>query len=276
MTYHYFSRNEQILSADQAVARLDSLELTYGFGVYESVRVLKGTPYFLGEHVRRLLDSAAEIGLEHTFSRESVATACTELIAKNAAENCNLKILLIGGGTPEEAELNILCLNPRYPDRKLYKDGAHVITVELERPFPHAKTLNMLPSYLAYRNARAAGAYDALLVNRHGCITEGTGSNFFALKNRTIHSPKTKDILLGVTRDNLLKVAARHRFKVVEKDIELSDLKYYDHYDNLFLTSTSAKIMPIRSVDKHDWGTPNETLRELMQAFDDFLDRQQS
>src|SRR6185369_1129899 len=112
------------------------------------------------------MESARSIGLTHVYSAEDVSKAITELLEKNSAETCNVKILLIGGRSAEDAELNILCLNPLFPDKKLYRDGISTITYEYERAFPHAKTLNMLQSYLAYRKAKEAGAYDALLIDR--------------------------------------------------------------------------------------------------------------
>lgn len=267
MAYRYFSRNGQVLPANEAVVPLSDIAYAYGFGVYENVRVSHGAAQFMQQHCRRLMESARIIDLQHSFSPELIARSAGELIAKNKVDTCNIKILLIGGTTPETATLNMLCLNPRFPDRALYKHGAHVITKPLERPFPHAKTLNMLPSYLVYREARAGGAYDALLINRESCVTEGTGSNFFALKGRTIYSPPASDILLGVTRDNVLAVAQQNGFTVQEKTLELEKLA---QYDSLFLTSTSAKIMPIASVDDRHWHISPD-LHELMQAFDDFM-----
>lgn len=272
MSYTYFSRNGSVLPAGQAVVPLNDIQYSYGFGVYETIRVSKGNIHFLDEHCRRLMESAKIITLPHPFSSHFVAESAKALVAKNETDSCNLKVLLIGGPTPETATLYIICLNPLFPDRKLYKQGVHLITKELERPFPHAKTLNMLPSFLAYREAKAAGAYDALLINHGGCVTEGTSTNFFALKDRTIFSPKESDILLGVTRDNVLKVARKNGFAVKEQDLRLTDIKHYDHYDSLFLTSTSIKIMPVSSVDKHEWGPPGQVLQELMQAFNMFLD----
>ena len=265
MAYTYFSRNGRLLPTAQAAVPLSDIHYGYGFGVYETVRVLKGAPRFLGEHCERLMRSAEIIGLEHTFTPAAVTKYVQDLIIKNKAENCNIKILLIGGSTADAASLNILCLNPRYPDRKFYKEGVRMITKELERPFPGAKTLNMLPSYLAYREARAVRAYDALLVNRRGHITEATGANVFALKDRTVFSPPAADILPGVTRDKILEIAMLNGFTVEEKDLKLSDIT---RYDNLFLTSTSAKIMPVRSVDKQAWAGVSPNLRDLMQLFD--------
>ncbi len=268
MAYKYFAHNGKLLPAEQANVPLSRVEYSYGFGVYESIRVSKGKILFLREHCERLMSSAKVIGLNHTFTVDFVEKSIKELVKHNEVVSCNLKVLLIGGRTDDTATLDILCLNPLFPDRKLYRDGATCITYYYEREFPQAKTLNMLSSYLAYRKAAQAGAYDALLINRKGFITEGTRTNFFAIKGKTITSPKSADILPGVTRTNVLKVAKQNGYVVKEEDISSAELHSYDGF---FITSTSAKIMPIRSIDDHDCGSPPAVLQELMSVFGEFL-----
>lgn len=273
MNFKYFSRNGKVLPTAEAVIPLSRIEYAYGFGVYESVRVANGVAYFLKDHIERLMESARIIGLEHSLSLDFVRQNVMELIEKNAAQTCNVKILLIGPSTSlragGQATLDILCLNPLFPDKKLYRDGVQTVTYEYERPFPHAKTLNMLQSYLAYRKAKESSAYDALLINREGCITEGTRTNFFCIKDKTLFTPEEKGILLGVTRKAVLKVAAQNGYEVVQKEIRLADLRAYD---GAFLTSTSSKILPVHSVDECVFGTQPAALKELMRAFDEFLD----
>jgi len=270
MEFKYFSRNSELLPIAEAQVSLSNIEYSYGFGVYESIRVSNGVIYFLDEHIERLMGSARAIGLEHAFSGEMVADAIAELLTKNAADTCNVKILLIGGKAAEDAELNILCLNPLFPDKKLYRDGVSVVTYPYERPFPHAKTLNMLQSYLAYRTAKEAGAYEALLIDGQGRITEGTRTNFFCIKGWTLFSPDESTILLGVTRKAVLKVAVANGFTVVQKDIRPSDLS---EYDGAFLTSTSSKILPVRAIDEFQFAKQPDALKDLMGAFDDFLEQ---
>ncbi|MDO8575889.1 MAG: aminotransferase class IV [bacterium] len=270
MTFKFFSRNGNILPVEAAQVPLSNIEYSYGFGVYESIRVSNKVVYFIDDHTLRLLESARIIGLNHTFTGEAVSNAIAELLAKNGAETCNVKILLIGGKTAEEAQLNILCMNPLFPDKKLYRDGVACVTYEYGRPFPHAKTLNMLQSYLAYRTAKEAGAYDSLLIDTQGRITEGTRTNFFCIKGKTLFSPNEGDILPGITRKAVLKVAADNGFDVVQKDIRPADL---GGYDGAFLTSTSAKILPIRSVDSYRFSGQPQALKELMEAFDVFLNQ---
>jgi branched-chain amino acid aminotransferase len=187
------------------------------------------------------------------------------------AEAYNLKILLIGGRTPSEADLYITCLSPLFPQRKLYRIGVPVITVELERLYPQAKTLNMFTSYQAYRRAKAEGAYDALLVNRAGCITEGTRTNFFGLRGRTLVSPPAGDCLHGVTRHHVMAVAREQGFTFEETAMKLSEVS---RYDSVFITSTPAKIMPIRAIDDHVWQQPvSPALQELMKAYDHYMEQ---
>lgn len=265
---HYFSHNGSVLPTEQATIPLSNIEYSYGFGVYETVRVSDGVAYFLDDHIERLMESARIIGIEHLFTSENIATNTKELVARNEVDACNVKILLIGAKTAKEADLYIQCLNPLFPDRKLYKTGAHFITYNYERPFSHAKSLNMLSSYLAYREAKQASAYDALLVDRLGNILEGTRTNFFCIKDKTIFSPPEDQILLGVMRKAVLKVARENGFDVTESNIALQDL---DQFDGAFVTSTSSKIMPARSIDDYTFGEPSPQTKDLMNLLQDFL-----
>lgn len=268
MEFKYFSQNGKILPIEAAVIPLSNIEYTYGFGVYESIRVSNGVVYFLDDHIKRLLGSAEVIFIDHPFDEEFIKNSIFDLIKDHQKETFNLKILLIGSSTKEKVLLNILCLNPLFPDRKLYRDGAEFITYEYERAFPHAKTLNMLESYIAYSRARKNKAYDALLINQNGYITEGTRTNFFCIKGKTIYTPFEKDVLLGVMRKAMLKVALSNDYKIVETNIKLDDVK---SYDGAFVTSTSSKIVPAKSINNISIGYP-DSLKELMKLLNIFLE----
>ena len=267
--YKYFSHNGKLLPIEQAVVGLTDIEYSYGFGVYETIRVSHGKAVFGHDHCLRLMKSASIIGLEHQFTADQVMKNIEDLLTRLSLTAANLKILLIGGPDKDTANLYIMALNPLFPDRKLYKSGAHCILEPCERLFPQAKTLNMLPSYLAYRKAKVAEAYDALLVNRDGNITEGTRTNFFGLTGKTIYSAPEADILLGVTRDHVIKVAEQNGFKLIHKGIAVADLSTFEA---AFLTSTSTKIMPIRTAGTNKWDKVSPELVKLMQAFDKFLE----
>lgn len=269
MEFKYFSQNGKILPIEQAVIPIGNIEYAYGFGVYENLRIANGLAYFLKDHVERLIESAKIIGISHPFDPSFVEGSIIDLVKKTKINTYNLKILLIGGTTKEKASLYIFCLNPLFPDKKLYRDGAKFITYNHERPFPHAKTLNMLQSYIAYKKAKESGAYDALLINHDGFILEGTRTNFFCIKDKVIYTPRELDILLGVMRKATLKVASENNYQIVEKNIKLDDIK---SYDGAFVTSTSSKIIPVKSINDYVLNIP-ETLKELMMLLNNFLEK---
>lgn len=269
--YKFFSKNGQILPAAEAVVSVANLEYAYGFGVYENIRVRQGRALFIADHIERLMTSARAIGLEHTFKAPEIIKYCADLIDKiGATESINLKIILIGAADHKDTQLFILPLAPFFPNKKIYTAGANVITVNYERPFPHAKTLNMLPSYLAYKKAKEAGGYDALLVNRAGCITEGTRTNFFALKGKTIVGASETEILGGVTRKYVLKVAAENGYTIKEENIPLAKI---EEYDSAFLTSTSSKIVPLKKINDFIFPSLSPELARLIKLFNECLDQ---
>jgi len=261
----YFSHNGKLLPIKKAKIDIDNIEFTYGFGVYENLRVRKGRIFFIDEHVERLFNSAKVIGLKHSLNFEQIKNSIEKLIKKNRAEDCNIKILLVGG---EKSDLYIMCLAPKFLDKKFYKQGVKVITYEYERFLPQAKTLNMLPSYLIFKKANEAGAFDALLLDRGGNIVEGTRSNFFAIKNKTIYTTPVEKVLDGVTRRTVIDCAKKNGYEVVEKDIKIADLF---NYDGAFFTNTSGKIVPIREVDGRSFGEVCEELKNLIKLYNEYL-----
>jgi branched-chain amino acid aminotransferase len=267
--FDYFSRNGRILPMEQAVIPVSNIEYSYGFGVYEAMKVRGGIVYFVDLHVERLFSSADVIGIAHSFTPEEIKKYIGDLLAKLAVDACNIKILLIGGREPL---LFIIPLAPLFPDRKLYSHGAKTITVQYERPFPHAKALNMLPSYVAYKKAKESGCYDALLVNREGNILEGTRTNFFVIKGRALFTPPKEYVLEGVALRTVILAAQKNDYAVQEIDIPLTSL---GNYDGAFLTSTSSKIMPISQIDNFAFPAITESLKELMHLYDAFLDESQ-
>src|SRR5687767_649338 len=99
MKYSHFSHNGHVLPIEQAVVPLGNIEYSYGFGVYETIRLANDRIYFLEEHCRRLMDSAAIISLEHGFTPEFVKKSVKKLVEKAKPEACNIKVLLVGGKT---------------------------------------------------------------------------------------------------------------------------------------------------------------------------------
>lgn len=259
--------NGKFIKIEDAEISLDNIEFSYGFGVYENIRFRNEVIYFVFEHVQRLFNSAKIIGLKHNFEIKAVIEYIRETIRKNKVESANIKILLIGGIEPQ---LYIMLLAPLYPDKKIYHEGVKVIPYIYERFLPEAKTLNMLPSYLAYSEAKKEQAYDAIFVNYKDYALEGTRSNLFALKNKTLYTAPVKDVLDGVTRRTVIDCANKNGYKLVEKKIKYQDLI---KYEGIFLTNTSGKIVPVRQIGKRKFEFICEDTKKLINCYGDYLEQ---
>jgi branched-chain amino acid aminotransferase len=269
MKFSFFSQNGAILPIEKAVVPIENIEYMYGFGVYESMKVRHSLLYFVDQHIERLLQSAKLIELEHNFNALQIKTYIQELVQQLQIEACNIKMLLIGADNPADVQLYIIPLAPLYPDRKLYKQGAKLITVNYARWYPKAKSLNMLPSYLAYRKAKKQDCYDGLLIDNEQNILEGTRTNFFAIKGKHIVMPPLEKVLEGVTLMTVLYVAKKQGYTIQEEDIPLTSLP---EYGGAFLTSTSSKIIPISQINDICFATIASEIKELMKSYNSFLD----
>ena len=260
MSLDYFSKNGEILPIEQAVIPVRNIEYSYGYGVYEAIKIRNNKAFHLEDHVERLFHSAKIVAVDHELSYETILDYCQKLIEKLEPSSFNLKILLIGAREPKDCLLFITPSMPLFPRRDYYKKGVRTISKQFERLFPQAKTLNMLGSYLAYTVARKKDCYDALLIDNDGNILEGTRCNFFAMRGKTIISPPYEKILDGITRRNLLKLVSDNGFGYLEENIPFQDLSSYDSF---FLTSTSSKVLPISKIDDQEIEI-SDSLKELV------------
>ncbi len=268
----FCSRNGELIPAEDATVPVDDINFQYGFGVYETLKLRRGVLYFPELHEKRLFHSAEVIGLPHGLKPGKLERWTRELVAANRLRDANIKQLLVGSPAANSAgssTLYIMALAPLYPDRKLYRKGAGLITVAAERQLPEAKSLNMLLSTIAFRQARAAGAYDALLIDRNGVVTEGTRTNFFVTDGSTIRTAPAGMVLEGVTRMTVIQVIGELGIPLVESPVARSEL---GQTAAAFVTSTSSKIIPVSSIDEHSFAIP-DLVRRLMAEYDRFLER---
>jgi len=220
----------------------------FDFSVYDSLKVIKGKPFFPTFHIERLLDSAAQLSIVHPFALQEVKAWLMQLIEKNALEDAYVRMLLIGdpAGNAEKAKLFISSVTGvTYYPNSYYSEGIKTITYQGERRFPTAKTTELLLAFMARNEATKHDAEEALLVDQEGCIREGSSSNFFAIRGDKLIMPPDEKNLLGITKKILLELA-EPELKIVKQDIPLGDIA---SYDEVFITSTLRNVMPIRQID---------------------------
>lgn len=262
------SINGEIKATLHAVIPLSQIESQYGFGVYETIKVRNSVVYFIDQHIERLFFSATLLSLQHNFKKNQIKEYILNYVKELGEESSNMKLLLYGSTLPADAKIVILASKPLYPNRKWYKQGVKLQSYQYERWLPQAKSLNMVASYYIYKKAQEAGCYDSLLYNHEGNILEGTRTNIYLVKDKTIFSAPKNVILEGVTLMSLEKIISKSNFKLAYKLISLHDISTYD---GMFLTSTSSKILPVKQVDTVIFPEIHSSIFELMKLYDNAL-----
>jgi len=262
--------NGAYLPLDEAYLPVQDLAILRGYGVFDFLRTYHGRPFKLPQHLDRLANSARLVGLDLPYSLEEIERIVLETLAHNPLAEANIRVVVTGGVsgdaiTPGSRPGLLVLVTPvhSYPSA-CYDQGIKVITVELERYLSGAKTINYIPAIIALKQARAAGALEALYLNRQNHVLEGTTTNFFILRAGQLVTPRD-DILYGVTRDVVLELA-RDKFEVIERPISLAEL---DQADEAFITASNKEIMPVHHVNEVQIGSgrPGPQTRWLMERF---------
>jgi len=254
----------------------------YGDSVFEALRTYAGRPFALDQHLTRLAGSAARVFIELPVSLEQLGREVQSAIvgAGNAESYVRLTVtrgvgetLGLDPGLSRHA-LRVVIVTPlKSPPPETYRDGVAVITHRTERVTDHssaagAKVGNYLMAVLASREARLANAAEALIVDGRGCVVEGATSNVFAVRSdgTLVTPPESDGILLGITRETVLTVAAALGIAVKLESLPLDALK---GAAEVFVCSSIRELMPVVSVDgaKIGDGRPGPTTLRLLTAF---------
>jgi len=260
-------KNGEIISSEAAKIAIDNIEFSYGYGVYETLKVRNKIIYFPEEHVKRLLESANIIQLPHQFNQKKIIEFLKKLTEKIQSESYNIKIELIGTNKPNIADIYIFATAPFFITPQMKNQGVKVILAQGERQYPKAKTLNMLLSYLAYREAKKQEAYDALLIDKNGFIHEGTRANLFYTDGTTIFTPPKETVLDGVTQSTVIKALKKAGINVTQRTLKKDEINSFKGY---FLTSTSINILPITSIESIQFSIP-PIVKKAILIYDEYL-----
>lgn len=252
----YFLINGQLESVERAVVALDDEVLTHGLGCYETLKLRSGTLYFPAFHEERLFTSAAVLGMRHSLRAGFLAPALARLAEANKSADCNLKIIL-AARAGRDADWYAYCVAPPAMPESAPKDGVDCLIYPGQRQYPKAKSLSVLMQSLAHAEAAAAGAWDAILENGRGELTEGSRTNIFyapadapADYRGPLWTPPATDVLEGVTRRTLLAACADKGVATMERPLLASELRSGAY--TLFLTGTSIRVLPVRAVLERD------------------------
>ena len=268
--------NDKIIQIEESHLSPFDRGFLFADGVYESIRTYNKKLFRYTDHLNRLKRSLKETRID--FNRlSSLENIIYELIKKNNIENETLVYLQITRGAayprahsfPKEKAKPTLFISVKEfkEDSDEQSTGVKVILQEDIRWLRcDIKSTSLLPVVLANQKATEEGAAEAILV-RDGMITEGTHTNFFAVKDETIYTaPKSRLILEGITRKVVLEFCEKFKIDLKEEFIEKDNLKNFTEF---FITSTTKEITPVTTIDY--WtindGEPGKITKSLQSVF---------
>ena len=258
----------EYVDSDAAQLPVADLAVLRGYGIFDFTRTYGGRPFRLDAHLQRLERSAELILLELPLSVAEIRDVALETLARNGYPGrgeARLRLVVTGGDdvTPAGNSRLVALVRPfAAQPAERYREGVGVVTQRQERRMPEAKTIEYVSAILAQRRARQAGAVEAIYVNRQGRALEGTTTNLFAVIDGCLVTPGD-GILYGVTRQAVLELAER-RMPVERRPLLLTELL---RADEVFITSSSKEVCPVRQVDDTVIGPPGPHTRALMQDF---------
>ena len=249
-----------VVDASEARIPVTDHGLLYGDGVFEGIRVYGRRAFRLDLHLARLTTSARFIGLEIPGGIEAMREIVLATARAFGSDESYVRLIVTRG----EGALGVdpsSCPTPRvlclvdtvrlFPAEKL-EQGLALATASVRRPpadvlDPGVKSLNYLNNVLAKLDAQRAGADDALILNLAGAVAEASVANVFAVKDGVLSTPPPSDgALAGITRRSVLELAADLGIPARERTLGRVDLL---GADEVFLTGTGARILPVRSLD---------------------------
>jgi len=282
--------NGEFVAWEDAKVHVLTHGLHYGTGVFEGIRCYDtescGPAVFRHrEHLQRLHRSAELYYMPVPYDVEALRTATNELIGRNGLRSCYVRPIIFRGYgqmglNPLDAPVDASIATwewGAYLGEAGKKDGIRTKVSSWRRIspgslIPAAKASGQyLNSVLAKIESQKAGYEEAILLDDHGNVCEGSGENIFIVwEGRIVTPPPAASILDGITRKSVIQIARDLNYEIIERNIARSELYLADE---VFMTGTAAELVPVREVDDHTIGSgrPGEITVAIQTAFEDAL-----
>ncbi len=247
---------------EKRVALFANERLTTNNPVYEVIRIVEGIPLFIEDHLDRLESSFRISKRTYRFEREKLIKLTHRLVSINQCEEGAVKYIFDESGY-------ILHLMKLYlPKPHEYKTGVKTIFFEAERQTPNAKVWNGFLREKIVKAMQDKDAYEAILIDQEGFITEGSRSNVFFIREDKVFTTPSDLVLQGITRQKVMMICRNLSISVTEERVGKSKVS---DYDALFLTGTTRKIVVVRSIDECSFSVENDLVKLITHEFEQLV-----
>ena len=248
--YDYVAKNLTLQKKEDLIFPYLDYGFLYGYGLFESIRVINGKPILLQDHINRIKKCSIELEIPFFYSDSEIINSVEELILKNAVTTGVLNFYLTPGDRgidPAKVADNnpfFLILLRQYPgysaEDRLSLDIRH--HAFQRTPLDRYKTLSWMKNVLENKLSEHD---DILLYDDSDRLLETTRSNMFFIQGNKLITPKSTVILPGITRGHLLKIAKDFGFEVEEREVYVDELI---DFEEIFLTNSLRSIILVDSV----------------------------
>lgn len=259
-------RDGELVDWHQATIHVMSHVAHYGSCVFEGIRCYE-TPdgpaiFRLHDHMRRLVDSARIYRIPCAHDVAALCDAAIEVVAANGVRHCYLRPLIARTGEQMGIMADdrfvetfiVAWIWGTYLGEGALENGVDACVSSWRRSAPDTfPSLGKaggayLNSQLAKMEAKELGFDEAIMLDSFGFVAEGTGQNLFLVRDNTLFTPPmSANILAGITRDSVIRIARDLGYEVREENLP-RELVYIA--DEAFFCGTAAELTPLRSVDR--------------------------
>ena len=278
MIHRFVFHNDEVKPVEKTRWSPGQAGLICGWGLFTTVRIVRGEAFAYERHWRRLEKDAALIRLPMTYTGVRVRVQLQELIRTNKVKDGCARIYLVwntvGSWKSDEKmpEVDLVITTadlPHYPEMvrlALREHGRHAAS-----PLAGVKTISWLDSVWIAAEAKREGYDEVVLLNERGEVSECTAANIFAVRNdKVITPPLSSGCLEGVTRGVLMEIAAEAGTTVVEQAMRPEDLYVAEE---VFITSTNRNVIGVKEIAGRVMGSgvTGELTKKLDEAFEAYL-----
>ena len=242
---------------EESKAKLSVLDrgLLFADAVYEGFGILDGQIVDFIFHMDRLKRSLGELSIPMTFSFDEMFHVLMELIKKNNAQSGFLYLHITRGAGDRAFHYH----NDYVPNIFAFVQGEKFAADDLPVPielmtYPDLrwvrrdiKSTNLLAQVMAKHAANQSGAFEALMVDENGLVTEAGSSSFFFIRNNKLYvRPVSQEILNGITRQTMIRVAKERGISIIERTYSLEEVLVADE---ALITASSIYVLPVGKID---------------------------
>lgn len=272
--------NGKYVSPDEVKISPYDRGFQYADGVYEALRSYNGKLFRFESHIKRLQYSLNElnIGFNTLDEFESISLNLAKM-NNILPEGFSVYIQITRGvqfPRKHNYEKNLapsvfVSVSKLKDNSEQLEKGVKVILEEdIRWTRCDIKSISILPAIMAKTKAVNSDAYEAVL-HRDDLVTEGTHTNFFAVKKGVVYTSSLSNFILeGITREVIIELCIKNKIRIEEDYIKVSDMQNYEEF---FITGTTTEVTPVIQIN--DWlvgnGSPGKLTRLIQNIFQDYV-----